>query len=149
MSIQFLSNKVYLAMNAALFIAFNGDETNPIPGSAIVEYSGLNKRALEPILQKLSQAGLIISVKGAKGGYYMPDKAGTNLCDIAQTFIWYTVPEKQEFTGYDRALIPFLKDSHDRWLDELRKVSFTVLCESACEEGGLSPISTPILNYAI
>lgn len=146
---QLLPNKLYLAMNAAMFIAYNGTEEVPVAGSEIVEYSNLNKRALEPVLQKLSSAGLIISVKGAKGGYYMPTPESTSLRDIARAFISSVVPDKHEFSGYDVLIDVTLMQSHDRWLESLSDVTFKQLCQRARNSGQIPAHKAPVLNFAI
>ncbi len=146
---QFVSNKLYLALNAALFIAYNGDEESPVAGSEIVEYCGLNKRALEPVLQKLSGAGLIVSTKGSKGGYHMPKPDKISLKDIAETFTSNITPKKHDFSGYHDVLIPAVQDGYKEWLKSLSGVTFAMLCADAREKGTLNKIKSPILNYAI
>ncbi len=146
---QFTPNKLYLAMNAAFFIAYNGSEECPVPGSAIVEYSNLNKRALEPVLQKLSSAGLIVSIKGARGGYYMTRPEHTSLRDIAEIFIEQTVPQKHEFEGYGAILDTKIENSYTAWLNSLSDTAFSRLCLEAKKSGQISAVSTPVLNFSI
>lgn len=146
---QFISNKVYLAMNAALFIAYNGDEDSPVAGSEIVEYCGLNKRALEPVLQKISGAGLVVSTKGAKGGYHMPSPDKVTLRDITEIFIENIIPEKHDFSGYNDVLSPSIQKSYEQWLSALESVTIEKLCKNAREQGTLNTIKAPVLNFAI
>lgn len=146
---QMLSNKLYLAMNAALFIAYNGTEDVPVSGSAIVDYCNLNKRALEPILQRLSGEGLIESIKGAKGGYYMPHPDAVTLRDVADAFITDVVPQKHDFAGYNSVLDDKLEQCYDSWLDSLSDISFKRLCHNARTLGQVAPINEPVLNFAI
>tara|TARA_R110001592_G_scaffold27763_26_gene102951 strand:- start:9174 stop:9617 length:444 start_codon:yes stop_codon:yes gene_type:complete len=146
---QILPNKLYLAMNAAMFIAYNGNEDTPVSGSAIVDYCNLNKRALEPVLQRLSSEGLIVSVKGAKGGYYMPNPETITLREIVEAFVSRVVPDKHEFAGYDTILNEKLENCYDGWLDSLSDVSFKRLCRKARTAGNLDPINAPVLNFAI
>ena len=146
---QFIQNKLYLALNAALFIAYNGSDELPVPGSAIVDYSNLNKRALEPVLQRLSSAGLIVSIKGAKGGYYMARPASTTLRDVADAFIEHTVPEKHDFGGYDLLLDQHLEDCYGNWLNALSRITFSKLCGEAQKNGGLQKFTAPVLNFSI
>ncbi len=146
---QILPNKLYLAMNAAMFIAYNGTEDMPVSGSAIVDYCNLNKRALEPVLQRLSGEGLIVSVKGAKGGYYMSHPENTTLREVVDAFVTSVVPEKHEFAGYDTILNEKLETCYESWLDSLSDISFKRLCHKARTAGQLDPINTPVLNFAI
>ncbi len=146
---QIVPNKLYLAISAAFFIAYNANESQPVSGSAIIEYSGLNKRALEPVLQKLSNARLIISLKGAKGGYYMPDPGQTSLRDVADIFINAPTTEKMSFAGYDNILGQYLVDAHNQWLDSLAQQTFKKLCDQANKSGKLKLIREPVLNFTI
>ena len=146
---QLLSNKLYLAMNAAMFIAYNGNEDTPVSGNAIVDYCHLNKRSLEPVLQRLSGEGIIVSVKGAKGGYYMPQPENTTLREIVEAFVDSVVPNKHEFAGYNDILDEKLENCYGGWLDSLSDISFKRLCHKARNSGHLNPINTPILNFAI
>lgn len=146
---QLLPNKLYLAMNAAMFIAYNGNEEIPVAGSEIVEYSNLNKRALEPVLQKLSSTGIIISVKGARGGYYMPAPEETTLRDVAEAFISRVVPDKHEFAGYDTLVDSKLLQCYDSWLDSLSDITFKRLCQKARNSGQIPTHKVPVLSFSI
>ena len=146
---QMIPNKLYLAMNAAMFIAYNGSEDAPIPGNEIVDYSNLNKRALEPVLQKLSNAGIIVSIKGARGGYFMPRPESKTLSDVASAFIENVIPEKHEFLGYDELINTTLKKSHQNWLKSLSEVSFARLCNDARKSGYVPEFKEPVLYFSI
>lgn len=136
-------------MNAAMFIAYNGTEDAPVSGSAIVEHCNLNKRALEPVLQRLSSADIIVSVKGAKGGYYMQHPERTTLGDVAQAFVTRIVSDKHDFAGYDDLIDDALDMCYESWLDSLSDVSFKHLCRRAKQSGQIMPVQTPVLNFAI
>jgi len=146
---QLLPNKLYLAMNAAMFIAYNGDVDNPVSGVAIVDYCGLNRRALEPVLQRLAGEGIIISIKGAKGGYYMPNQDIVTLRDIAEAFIDKAFPDRPEFSGYNSLLDKELEGSYSLWLESLSKSSFDQLCDRARDIDNLEPIADTVLHYDI
>lgn len=146
---QIIPNKLYLAMNAAMFIAYKGSEETPVVGSEIVDYSNLNKRALEPVLQKLSGADIIVSVKGARGGYFMPTPCTTTLRDVAEAFITNIVPEKHEFLGYDELINSTLTQCHQNWLKSLSKVTFEKLCENARSSGFLPKVKEGVLYFSI
>ena len=149
MGMQIIPNKLYLAMNAALFIAYNGSENQPVSGSAIVEYCDLNKRALEPVLQKLSKADIIVSVKGAKGGYFMPNPEDVSLKDIVEAFIEDVIPKKHDFSGYTDILNDTLFHCHQDWIASLSAITFKRLCQDARSTGALNPINKPVLNFTI
>lgn len=146
---QMIPNKLYLAMNAVMFIAYNGSEENPVPGNVIVEYSNLNKRALEPIMQKLSSAGIVVSIKGAKGGYYMSNPDETTFRDVAEAFIARVTPEKHDFAGYDEFIDKKLIQCYESWLDSLSDTTITKLCNKAKSTGTLVGTKEPVLNFSI
>ena len=145
---QLLPNKLYLAMNTAFFIAYNGSEESPVPGSAIINYCGLNTRGLETILQKLAHAKLVTSIKGAKGGYYMPQPEKTTLRDIVKTFIKTPVPDKHDFAGYSAILNENLKTAHRQWLESLGTVTFKQLCLNA-KDAKLTLLKPSVLSFSI
>ena len=120
----------------------------PLPGSAIVAYCDLNKRALEPVLQKLANAKLVTSIKGAKGGYYMPCPEKTTLRDIAETFIKTPVPEKHDFAGYNTILNESLETAHSQWLESLGKLTFKHLCLNA-KDAKLTLLKPSVLSFSI
>ncbi len=145
---QLLPNKLYLAMNASFFIAYNGNEETPISGAAIVEYFNLNKRALEPVLQRLSGAEVVISMKGARGGYYMPDPKNTTLRDIVNTFIETVTPDKFENTAYDNILNDGIALGYHAWLEKLDGITFQDLCDTAHDQD-IPLLEGSVLNFSI
>ena len=54
----------------AVHLARNGGE-RPVPAREIAEHEGLPPDYVEQILLKLRRAGLVTSVRGARGGYYL------------------------------------------------------------------------------
>lgn len=126
-----LPPRLYTAMNAALFIAYNGRKERPVSGTSIVEFCGLKERALEPVLQKLSNAGIIVSVKGARGGYYVADLDNVTLRDIVECFVSSPVPKDSEFGGFSQILEDRLVSSYSEWLEVLEETSLRHLCNRA------------------
>jgi Rrf2 family protein len=54
----------------AVHLARHGGE-RPVPAREIAEHEGLPPDYVEQILLKLRRAGLVTSVRGARGGYYL------------------------------------------------------------------------------
>ena len=136
-------------MNAAMFIAYNGSKDDPVCGNEIVDYSNLNKRALEPVLQKLANAGIVVSIKGARGGYYMPRPEETSLKDVVKAFIECVVPEKHQFSGYDMLINKSLGKNYLLWLDGLADTSFKELCDDARDAGCIKQSEESVLYFSI
>ncbi|MCI5049931.1 MAG: Rrf2 family transcriptional regulator [Rickettsiales bacterium] len=63
-------------------VAYYASAGRPISSAELEAHYRLNKRALEPILQPLVKAGILISVSGNQGGYYVAKDATLN--DIIQ-----------------------------------------------------------------
>jgi Rrf2 family protein len=57
------------AVSAMLDVAFHAGRSSTVNAADIAERLGLARRGMEPLLQGLSRAGLLESVRGPKGGY--------------------------------------------------------------------------------
>jgi Rrf2 family iron-sulfur cluster assembly transcriptional regulator len=58
-----------LAVSVMLDVAFHGGRSATVSAADIAERLGLARRGMEPLLQTLSRAGLLESVRGPRGGY--------------------------------------------------------------------------------
>ncbi|MCB1591521.1 MAG: Rrf2 family transcriptional regulator [Alphaproteobacteria bacterium] len=130
-------------MNVALFIAYNGREDRPVPNAEIVAYfDHLKERSLEPVLQKLSGSGIITSIKGSKGGYYVEDPENTTLRDIFECFVDSASPEDGGFGSYERILSAQIEDWYGKGLGMLSVTSLKYLCNEA-RKAYIPTIETP------
>lgn len=119
-------------MKVAYFIAYNGRPDRPVPNTEIVDnIEGLKERSLEPILQKLANAGIITSIKGSKGGYYVEDPENTTLKDIMDCYLDCASEEEGQFGAFGRILDDQLEDWYERSRSILSVVSLKYLCNEA------------------
>jgi Rrf2 family protein len=58
-----------VAVTILLDVAFHGSRSNTVSAADIAERLGMARRGMEPLLQTLSRAGLLESVRGPRGGY--------------------------------------------------------------------------------
>ncbi len=62
-------DRAMTAVSVMLDIAFHAGRAETVSAADIAERMGLARRGMEPLLQTLSRAGLVDSVRGPRGGY--------------------------------------------------------------------------------
>jgi Rrf2 family iron-sulfur cluster assembly transcriptional regulator len=62
-------DRVMLAVTIMLDVAFHGGRSTTVSAADLANRVGLARRGMEPLLQTLSRAGLLESVRGPRGGY--------------------------------------------------------------------------------
>ncbi|HTZ38042.1 MAG TPA: Rrf2 family transcriptional regulator [Stellaceae bacterium] len=80
-----LSKKLLFAIEAVLDIAYNGGIT-PVRSVEITARQGIPRRYLEPVLQELVRANLLIGIRGPSGGYRLArERRRVSIGDIVRT----------------------------------------------------------------
>src|ERR1700754_1713591 len=82
-----LSRKTKYAINALVYLAREGKDSDPIQISRIAESEHIPRKFLEAILLDLKHAGMLNSRKGKTGGYYLqlsPEQI--NIADVMRLF---------------------------------------------------------------
>ncbi len=62
-------DRTMTAVSLMLDVAFHAGRTGTVSAADIAERLGLARRGMEPLLQALSRAGLLDSLRGPRGGY--------------------------------------------------------------------------------
>ncbi len=145
---QALPNKAYMALGAALFIAFHGGKDTPIAGIAIAEHYGLKKRALEPTLQILGSKGILDSIRGQGGGYYMPAPENVSVADVVSCFLDDKNPCEKAFSEFETSIKNALKPGLNDWLSSMSAISIADLCEQS-KQSGVTKMGEAVLDFAI
>jgi Rrf2 family protein len=80
-----LTKKLLFAIEAVLDIAYNGGAT-PVRSADITARQGIPRRYLEPVLQELVRAGILIGIRGPSGGYRLArERRRVSVGDVVRT----------------------------------------------------------------
>ncbi|MGH1378921.1 MAG: RrF2 family transcriptional regulator [Alphaproteobacteria bacterium] len=145
---NFLPNKAHLGINAALFVAYHASKDNPISGAAIARHYNLGSRSLEPVLQTLGNAGLLQSVRGQAGGYYIDSPDKISVRDIITCFISRLLPECSAFSEFSPVLTKFTEKNYELFLNNMSEVTIKDLCDDSTENK-LPKLQKDILLFEI
>lgn len=129
-----LSKKLFYAVEAVLFIAYNGGDS-PISGRDIAARQGLPPRYLEQLMQRLVKAGVLRGVRGPHGGYLLArERRRISVGDICQALDDKDTTGVNEYQGtpLGKAIIaPVWKKAHQHTMEHLKQVNLAALCEQA------------------
>ena len=130
-----LSKKLFYAVEAVLFIAYNGGN-GPISSRDIAGRQGLPPRYLEQLMQKLVRAGILRGVRGPHGGYLLArDRRRISIGDICE--VLNEEKEDGDMQGYGGTplggsiVLPVWETVNRQTMEHLKQVNLAELCEQA------------------
>jgi Rrf2 family protein len=133
------SKKLLLAIEAVLDIAYNAGG-QPVQSREITERQGIPQRYLEPVLQQLVRAGILVGVRGPRGGYRLArERRRISVGDVTRVVQQEESPEDaldQVKSDLGRAAVcPLWRDVAGEVMTRLDAVSIDDLCVRARDAG--------------
>lgn len=130
------SRKIYYAVEAVLYIAYNGGQ-GPISGRDIAARQSLPPRYLEQLMQKLVRGGILRGVRGPHGGYLLArERRRISVGDICE--ILADDKEEDELSATplgQQVVLPAWHTAHEKMMQHLKQVNLADLCEQAAAKG--------------
>ena len=130
-----LSKKIFYAVEAVLYIAYNGGQ-GPISGRDIAARQNLPPRYLEQLMQKLVRGGVLRGVRGPHGGSLLARERRRitvgDICDILAEG-----GDENDFTNNSatplgqQVVLPVWVAAREQMMQHLKHVNLADLCEQA------------------
>ncbi len=138
-------------MTVAFIIAYNGNENSPISGAEIASLFDFEykERALEPTLQKLSNAGIISSIKGPRGGYFVNEPEHVTIADIADAIDDREIAGYGGHNPYKNIVSHRFNKIEDSLLDSMSVTTLKYLCNKASKNGVSTLDSPPTMDFVV
>ncbi|MBV9826638.1 MAG: Rrf2 family transcriptional regulator [Alphaproteobacteria bacterium] len=140
-----------VAVAIILDVAFNSTSDVVVSANELAERTGILRRTIEPVLQALSRAGLLDSIRGPHGGYRLGRPARLILVSEVIALGLSSLDDSgPELKGrLQRAVVDPLWSQFDLALEEhMRGVTVETLLQRASKAGLGRPVTEP-LNFAI
>lgn len=144
-------DRAMAAVSVMLDVAFHGSRTATVSATDIAERVGAARRGLEPLLQALSRAGLLESVRGPRGGYRLGrPRRDISLAEIVAAALASDVdPAEPPPSPLHAAVVdPLWSELSDGVRSRLETLSLEDLTRRAATAGLQRPTAEPI-SYAI
>jgi Rrf2 family protein len=146
-----LPRRFLLAVDIMLDVAFNG-AAGPLPASELGQRQGLETRKLEAILQRLSRARLLKSVRGPNGGYLLGDeRSAITIGAVARAVLDTDRPtpfEESPSQSMRQVVLPMIEKLHQDMFAQLDRVTLGDLCREA-RLAGLSSKCDGMVDFVI
>lgn len=145
-------DRALTAVAVVLDVAFHaGRGAELASGAEIAERLGVAKRGIEPVLQALSRAGLLDSLRGPRGGYRLAQRPrDIRLSDVVDAVAADDEPEAPALTGRLQAAVvaPLWQELGAVVRARLEATTVEELLRRAQAAGLRRPAAVP-LNFSI
>ncbi len=141
-----LQGRPALALAVVLDIALHAGRGTVNAGD-IATRLGLPRRGLEPILQPLSRAGVLVSTRGPTGGYKLARPRRTVTAgEVIRAVLTGRAPlaEGEDNPLFTRVIAPFWAEVRDEALARLDEISLDRLVRRAAAAGLTAAPAEPI-----
>ncbi len=138
-----LSKKMLFAIEAVLDIAYHAG-AEPVQSREITRRQGIPRRYLEQALQQLVRAGILIGVRGPRGGYRLArERRRVTIGEIVGVVRKMETGEDpiQDPAGSDlghRVVRPLWQELQDSVMKQLDSITIDDLCQRANRAGIVS-----------
>lgn len=148
-----VSKKMLFAIEAVLDIAYHAG-SEPVQSRDITRRQGIPRRYLEQALQNLVREGILIGVRGPRGGYRLArERRRISIAEIIRVVRTMdgTDDPLLESTGSElghRVVRPMWQKLQDQVLKELDDITVDTLC-TAADEAGIASEGRSNLDFTI
>lgn len=140
--------RISLALAVVVDIALHG-RSGPVGGAAVAERLGQNPRGIEPLLQALARAGVLVSSRGRRGGYRLARaRREITAGAVARAVGSGEAPRGEAAALTARVIAPVLAEAAEAAFARLQEVTVEALCREAVRAGYAPPPVAP-LTWAI
>lgn len=135
-----LSKKALYAIEAVLDIAYHAG-AEPVQSREITRRQGIPRRYLEQALQQLVREGILVGVRGPRGGYRLArERRRISVGDIARVVRSVEVTEGSDKNLSDsdlgqKVVQPLWDELQDEMMTHLDSTTIDDLCDKARGEG--------------
>ncbi len=148
-----LSKKMLFAIEAVLDIAYHA-ATAPVQSREITRRQGIPRRYLEQALQQLVRRGVLIGVRGPRGGYRLArERRRISIGDIVRVVDGSDAEENTDWedAGSElgrKVVRPLWGELHGEVMERLDSVSIDDLCSRA-DKAGIDSEGRGKLDFSI
>ncbi|TAE82157.1 MAG: Rrf2 family transcriptional regulator [Alphaproteobacteria bacterium] len=126
-----ISHKLYVLVEALIFIAYNGD-AHPLGGKKLATILHVAPRYLEPLLQALVRAQILRSTRGPRGGYTLARERRQISLDevlLAMEYIRSDRDTPPRFSHANETLVqPLFAHARGAYIHELGRYTLEDIC---------------------